>query len=122
MRQKFSYVLAAASALLFLVLFSVVAFVFIFSLRSDTEPQKDKDTVYVYVSAEATDTEEEKEKAFLIREYNEKVGIFDQSGKLVRIIDTYVKTLPNSERAELQEGFWIESDEELYLIIEAYTD
>ena len=122
MRQKFSYVMSAALALLFLILLSTVTFAFMFSIKNGGDTPKDTDTVYVYVSAEVTETANTDESSFFIREYNEKVGVFDQNGKLVNVIDTYVKTLPKSERAELQEGFWVESDKELYSIIEAYTD
>ncbi len=122
MRQKFSYVMSAALALLFLILLSTVTFAFIFSVKRSNSTPKDTDTVYIYVSAEVTETADTIENVFFIREYNKKIGIFDRSGKLIQIIDTYVKTLPKSEQTELQEGFWVESDKELYSIIEAYTD
>ena len=59
---------------------------------------------------------------FFIKEKDGRIGIFDSNGTLLKIIDTYIKTLPETERSAIEEGFTVSSEKELYSIIEAYTD
>ena len=58
----------------------------------------------------------------LNKAYNEKIGIFDSDGELVEIINTYIKALPSKDQALLREGFEVNSEKELYSVIEAYSD
>ena len=82
----------------------------------DTEP------IYIYVN-NTTDSESSVDtEKWLIKEHNEKIGIFDNDGRLIQVIDTYVKTLPKIDRDELKEGFWLNDKNKLYSVIEAYSD
>ncbi|MBQ8850381.1 MAG: hypothetical protein IJ011_08640 [Clostridia bacterium] len=123
MKRKIPHIAAAAIALLFLVLLTSVTFTLLFALRKKHSLPKDTDAVYIYVSQNDTETEAiTKKDAWQIKDYNGKIGVFDIDGKLIQVIDTYVKTLPEVDRAEIEEGFWVNSEKELYSIIEAYSD
>ena len=123
MKKKFPYILGATVSLLFLITLSVFTFIFVCNLKSNiTTPPTD--TVYVYVNAE-NESESETEGSYIswiVKEHNEKIGVFDSNGSLIKLIDIYVKALPKSDQAALREGILINSDKELYSIIEAYSD
>jgi hypothetical protein len=79
--------------------------------------------VYVYSSKEVSDvTQPVDEDGWIVKEYSGKIGIFKKDGTLTDVIDTYVKTLPESDRASLLEGIEIETQEQLRQIIQDYTD
>lgn len=60
-------------------------------------------------------------KQYVIKEYNEKIGIFRKgAGKPVRVLETFVFTLPCADRIMLSAGFTV-SEENLYKIVEDYT-
>lgn len=124
MKHKFSYILAAINSLFFLILISAVSFAFIFFVKQSDVKVHTTDTVYVYVSSDtelSTDTDKNEYSRF-ITAYNGRIGIYDSEGVLLQVIDVYTKTLPMPDQDELQEGFWIDSEKELYSIIEAYSD
>ena len=79
------------------------------------------ETVYVYNSTEETSISTPNE-SWTVKAYNEKIGIFDSDGELVEIINTYIKALPSKDQALLREGFEVNSEKELYSVIEAYSD
>ena len=123
MKKKEYYVMLASISLFFLILLTIVVFSFTISLKSTNSSisRYDTEPLYIYVNA-TTETETSPSEAWLVKEYKEKIGIYDSEGKLTQIIDTYVKTLPKLERDELREGIWLTTKDELYSIIEAYTD
>jgi diguanylate cyclase (GGDEF)-like protein len=57
----------------------------------------------------------------IAKEYENKIGIFDTSGRLLRSIDIYTKTLPKADRALLREGIELRSEAELISLIEDYS-
>ncbi len=57
---------------------------------------------------------------FCLRETGGKIGIYNDEGYLVRLLDTDVQTLPPSEREALQNGFCVNSWEELLEWIQNY--
>ena len=126
MKQQKLYILCAIFSLIVLTIISTLTFSFILHAKQkDSIPTlSDHDTIYVYVSTEAEDNtaSEYIEDAYLIKEYNEKIGIFDKYGTLIQVIDVYIKALPKNDQVELLEGFWVSSEKELYSIIEAYSD
>ena len=61
------------------------------------------------------------EVLFIVKEYEEKIGIFDPSGRLLQTIDIYTKTLPKTDRALLREGIELRSEAELSALIEDYS-
>lgn len=79
------------------------------------------ETVYVYNENDETSLSTTEEH-WIVKAYNEKIGIFNPDGELVEIIDTYIKSLPGKDQALLREGFEVNSKKELYSVIEAYSD
>ena len=78
--------------------------------------------VYIFVEKSPADTTESSgEVLFIVREYEEKIGIFDTNGRLLRIIDIYTKTLPKTDRGLLREGIELRSLAELDSLIEDYS-
>ena len=124
MKHNFFYIAAAIISLLFLVLTAAISFTFIFYVRNTDVTVPEADTIYVYVSADIEDSSEEEKNEYsrFIKTYNGRIGIYDETGVLLQVIDVYTKTLPMLDQDELQEGFWIETEKELYSIIEAYSD
>ena len=49
------------------------------------------------------------------------IGLFDTEGRLVDLIDTYVKALPEADQRLLGEGFAIQSKLEWMAIVEDYS-
>ena len=124
MKRRSIYILSAILSLMFLVLISTLSVAFVFYSIQSNKTISTTDTVYVYVSedVETAPVESEAEDSWLVQIYNDKIGIFDKHGTLIQVIDVYIKSLPKVDQAELQEGFWIRSEKELYSIIEAYSD
>ena len=124
MKHNFFYIAAAIISLIFLVLTTAISFTFIFYVRNTDVTVPEADTIYVYVSADIEDSSEEEKNEYsrFIKTYNGRIGIYDEAGVLLQVIDVYTKTLPKLDQDELQEGFWIETEKELYSIIEAYSD
>lgn len=61
------------------------------------------------------------EYQFLIKEYDEKIGIFRTGEeKPFSVIGVYVSTLPQVDRMELQAGITVQSEVQLRQLIEDY--
>jgi hypothetical protein len=58
---------------------------------------------------------------YLIKEYTGKIGIFDESGILIKEINVVTVTLPLKERKKLNQGFLVNSIDDLEKFIEDYT-
>lgn len=90
-----------------------------------TVTQTEKEYIYVTVSAEVSGEDRpdmtEKNTKMTVRSYNGVIGVFDEDGRLIEVIDVYVKTLPETDRRLLEEGFTINSMKQLASIIEDYT-
>lgn len=91
---------------------------------SDTVPTETK---YIYVQAEqpsytlpSTDSDSS-EESFTVREYMGRIGIFSSDNTLLRVLDVYVKTLPEADRRLLGEGIEILGKKQLNAVIEDYT-
>lgn len=91
---------------------------------SDTVPTETK---YIYVQAEqpsytlpSTDADSS-EESFTVREYMGRIGIFSSDNTLIRVLDVYVKTLPEADRRLLGEGIEIFGKKQLNAVIEDYT-
>ena len=57
---------------------------------------------------------------FLIREVNEKIGVYTEEGYLIRTLPVNVQTLPESDRIALQTGIEVNSWRELIALIQDY--
>ena len=64
---------------------------------------------------------EEASEGYLIKEYRGQIGVFSENGTLLEVIDTYIKTLPEADRALLGEGISVKTKSELYSVIEDYS-
>lgn len=118
--------ITAIYAILMIVIL-VVSLWFVFNSRDTNEvviEESSIQTEYVYVvKDEIKDTETEtteKEKIYLVREHMNKIGIFDESGTLIKVLEVYVKTLPEADKRMLDEGFEIMGEKQLNAIIEDY--
>ena len=80
--------------------------------------QEDTDTQY----NEDTDTSTSQDETYTVREYFGRIGIFKSDGALMRVLEVYVKTLPEADKRLLGEGFEIVGKKQLNSIIEDYTE
>ena len=80
--------------------------------------QEDTDTQY----NEDTDTSPSQDETYTVREYFGRIGIFKSDGALMRVLEVYVKTLPEADKRLLGEGFEIVGKKQLNSIIEDYTE
>lgn len=82
-------------------------------------------TEYILVRADG-DSEgdivqpEETPVRYTVREHMGRIGVFSEEGKLVSVIDVYVKTLPEADRRMLGEGFEIIGQDQLNALIQDY--
>lgn len=96
---------------------------------TDTEISHVTEIVYIPIFSESvsdttsqTQIESEPDKTeYTVKSYEGKIGIFTNSGTLVRVIDVYIKTLPKADRNLLEKGFVVADEAELRAIIEDYT-
>lgn len=127
-RGAWRFAIFYAICLLFLLLATTQ--VLLGALRQSAEKKLPSETeeVYVYLpqetkpptQSEATPPEETTE-GFLVKEYRGQIGIFSADGTLLEILDTYVKTLPEADRALLGEGISVKTREELNSLVEDYS-
>lgn len=80
--------------------------------------QEDADTQY----NEGTDTSTSQDETYTVKEYFGRIGIFKSDGALIRVLEVYVKTLPEADKRLLGEGFEIVGKKQLNSIIEDYTE
>ena len=94
--------------------------------QSDTAEGTDTSSEYVYVSPDGTPSPESsaqpEEAVYTVKSYMGKIGIFSADGKLVHVLEVYVKTLPEADIRLLEEGFSIVGQAALNSIIEDYTE
>ena len=125
MKKSVLYLLYAILSVYFLItLFVTSLFLFrtnIIGGKKNTE--KETEYVYIYVKSDTeSETNTNSNTVWIVKEYNERIGIYDSNGILLDVIETYVKTLPTTEQQLLKEGFEVSSEKELYSVIEDYTD
>ena len=82
--------------------------------------------VYVYVKEENPSGSESdfssEQSGWILKEYNGQIGVFLPDGTMLRLIDTYVKTLPKADQIMLEEGIYAMTEQELRSLIEDYSD
>lgn len=116
-------------AFLLIAIFSATTAILLRALRNsntDSAPVTKIEEIYVYLPQEESKIENEistdtEPRGYLVQEYHGQIGIFSSDGTLLEILDTYVKTLPEADRALLGEGIWIETREALNALIEDYS-
>ena len=90
----------------------------------ESEPEIKTEIKYVYVTVPSEDdkpVDTTPQAIYTVKEHSGIIGIFDQEGALVRVIEVYTKTLPEADRRLLGEGFEIVGDDQLNSIIEDYS-
>ena len=104
-----------------LLLSAVILFLI---MRRDTPPESPAETevVYVYKDQSIESDSTTSEEGWVVREYEEQIAVFRPNGTLVRVLDTYTKTLPEADRRLLREGIAIQTEAGLYSLIEDYTE
>jgi len=119
---------AVLYSLFLLIMFSATTVILLRALRKSAEqpPVTETEEIYVYLPQEVRDDEnqvppEKESTGYLVKEYEGQIGIFSSDGKLLEILDTYVKTLPEADRSLLGEGIWVETRAELNSLIEDYS-
>ena len=93
--------------------------------QTDTAEVSDTLSEYVYVAPDKPSTEgsvETAEAVYTVKSHMGKIGIFSTDGRLVRVLEVYVKTLPEADIRLLEEGFEVVGQAELNSIIEDYTE
>jgi len=92
-------------------------------IHTQVEQKTEIVTHLVYVESESTTTEDTTSTTvyYLAKAYQSKIGIFDQNGTLIQVLDVYTKTLPQADRDLLEEGIELYSQKELNSLIEDYT-
>ena len=59
--------------------------------------------------------------AYILRKYRDLLGVFDGNGQLLRVINVYCDTLPETDRTALEQGITVSTLEELLFILDAYA-
>ena len=87
----------------------------------DEEPIKEINYLPVYPEKEPSESVEEAATVYHIQSYQGMLGVFSESGALLRIIDINIKSLPKADRDLLEKGFSVEGESALLSIFEDYT-
>ena len=124
MKRKATSTRFALTILILSVLFTLSALLLYLGRTPDPIPAEQETVpVYIYVTdTDASDTDVPSPTGWILREYEGRIGIFDQGGALIYLLETYVKTLPRADQALLREGIYTENEERLYSLIEDYTE
>ena len=124
MKRNFTSAHLALLILSLSVLFTLSALLLYFGRTPDPIPAEQETVpVYVYVTDTVSPlTDAPSPTGWILREYEGRIGIFDQGGALIYLLETYVKTLPRADQALLREGIYTENEERLYALIEDYTE
>ena len=69
------------------------------------------------VGASVSDAKE----MWIVKEYQEQVGIFNINGSLEYVADVYVITLPEADQELLRKGIYVAGQEQLNALMEDYT-
>lgn len=115
------------------ILMLAILFLTIFTVKKKEKATDEQETdtwasqteyVYVYVSPENTSNDAPDTSdtyGWIVREHEERIGIFNSDNVLIHVIETHIKTLPVADRDLLREGIKVNSRKELLAIIEDYT-
>lgn len=89
--------------------------------NTDQIEKPEPEYIYVYTEVEPnTDDTTAQESTWVVREHEEKIGVFSEDGVLLRVVDVYTKTLPRADRVLLREGIAVTSRQDLYALMEDF--
>ncbi len=112
------------------IVFCISLLTYVLRQKNTAPPIIDGGSEYIYVyvtdtttvtEQPSTESEESLEEGWIIKEHDQKIGIFHLDGSLLCVLDTYTKTLPKADRDLLREGISVFTKQELYALIEDYT-
>ncbi|MBQ2999870.1 MAG: hypothetical protein IJD64_05350, partial [Clostridia bacterium] len=97
---------AVLYTLLLIVMFSATTVILLHTLKKSTDqpPKSETEEIYVYLPQEDDESEsitppQSETERYVVKEYHGQIGIFSSDGTLLEVLDTYVKTLPEADRA-----------------------
>ena len=126
-RGAWRFAMVYAICLLILLLATIQFLLGALRQSSSTQVSIEPEEIYVYLPQESDSLQEtekpheEEPEGYLVKEYQGQIGIFSLDGTLLETIETYVKTLPEADRALLGEGISVKTREELNSLIEDYS-
>ena len=121
--NKFLAILATVCA----ALCALLIFMAFHILKTNGQPAPEKiyEREYIYVNASTdlptTEATTKDESVWIVKEHFGQIGIFTEDGTLLRTIEIYTKTLPETDRMLLKEGIRIVTKESLNSLIEDYS-
>lgn len=103
--------------------------VFILSKRqaptSSDEPSIETQEKYVYVYVDQNEditSTVPSDDAWIVKEYENRIGIFSANGKLLEVLEIHTKTLPKADQSLLREGITVTNRSELDALLEDYSE
>ena len=122
--SKYIAIISAAMSAAFIGCLIITAFIYSKKTQDD-HTQELFEKKYVYVVASENEDElyqkENEDVLYTVKEYFGKIGVFDEDGVLVNMIEVYTKTLPKADRILLREGITVTSKQALDALIEDYS-
>ncbi len=123
--QKGFYITLAMFAVITMAL-SVSIFVMMFNINDTVEQLVESSgkldsqvSSLIQIKDEAVETQQE--ETFMLKEYNGIIGVFNESGTLMDILEVEIKSLPRQDQTMLGTGIWVFSRQELAALIEDFT-
>ena len=86
-----------------------------------TAPQESALPLTTPDGSPSTDAVAPAEDIYVLREHEQRIGIFDADGQLIGTVNLPIVTLPRSEQDRLARGIEVFSREELERLIESYS-
>ena len=84
------------------------------------QSMKDMDNEDIPVLAPNEDDKKEDTTRYCLRLNNDRLGIYDAEGYLVKDLETRVPLLPTKEREQLSVGVWVNSWAEMQKLVQDY--
>ncbi len=79
--------------------------------------------VYVYVEPnEDTTSTALLEETWIVKEHENRIGIFSEDGQLLEVLEIHTNTLPKADQGLLREGITVTDRASLYALIEDYSE
>jgi len=88
-------------------------------------PSTEVQEKYVYVYAkddEDTASNPLSENTWIVKEYEDRIGIFSADGQLLDVLEIHTNTLPKADQGLLREGITVTDRAALYALIEDYSE
>ena len=113
-----------------LLMLSIMGFtVFILCKRTNPTTSESSDIktqekyVYVYVEPdEDTTSTALSEELWIVKEHENRIGIFSEDGQLLEVLEIHTNTLPKADQGLLREGITVTDRASLYALIEDYSE